>query len=508
MTQLLRVEDLTKRFAAVTANDRVSFDLEAGEIHCLLGQNGAGKTTLCECLYGYCLPDSGSVYLEGQEVDIRSPSDAIKLGIGMVHQHFVLVTPMTVLENIVVGTEELAGIPNMKDAKKRIREVCDTYGLDIDLEARIWQISVGEQQWVEVLKALYTGARILILDEPTAALTPQESEKLFHILRRMTAQGLSVVLVSHKLNEVMESDRVTVLRQGRVVGTVRPSEVTKLELSRMVVGREVDLRVEKSLLAAGEPILEIRNLCVLSDKGQRALNDFSLTVRRHEIVGIAGVAGNGQKELFEALVGVRPIESGEIRIGDKDLTHARPKEIADCGVGYIPDDRYGAGLIPEFSVAENLILGRQDEDRFNNGFFVRRDAVNEFATDSMRDFEIMAPSHKTVTSTLSGGNAQKVILARELAQCEICLLANQPTRGLDVGVIEYVHQQLLAKREQGIAILLASEDLEEIFNLSDRIATLFKGEIMGILNGDEASVEKIGLMMGGTSAESTAEVTG
>jgi len=506
MTQVLRVEELTKRFATVTANDRVSFDLEAGEIHCLLGQNGAGKTTLCECLYGFYLPDSGSIFLDGREVTIRSPSDAIRLGIGMVHQHFVLVPPMTVLENIVVGTEDLAPIPNMGIAEKRIRALCEAYDLDIDLEARIWQLSVGEQQWVEILKALYTGARILILDEPTAVLTPQESEKLFQIFRRMAAKGLSVVLISHKLNEVMESDRVTVLRQGRVIGTVRPQDVTKLDLSRMMVGREVDLRIQKSTLGAGALALEVRDLCVLNDKGQRALNGFSLTVHGREIVGIAGVAGNGQKELFEALIGVRSIESGEVRVAGKDLTNARPKDVADHGVGYIPDDRFGAGLIADFSIAENLILGRQDDRRFNKGFLFRRHAVNELAASSMRDFEIVAPSDKTITKTLSGGNIQKVILARELSQSTVCLLANQPTRGLDVGVIEYVHRQLLAKREQGLAILMASEELEEIFKLSDRIVTLFKGEIMGILSGEEASVEKVGLMMGGMSAAMASEV--
>lgn len=498
MEPLLRVEGLTKRFPQVVANDNISLEVYKGEIHCLLGENGAGKTTLAECLYGFYRPDAGRIYFKGQPVRLTSPSDAIALGIGMVHQHFVLVPPLTVIENVVVGTPHTGILLDLRQAEKRLAELCRTYGVDLDLHAKIWQLSVGEQQWVEILKALYVGSELLILDEPTAVLTPQETERLFATLKRMTQEGLSIILITHKLDEVMSvSDRVTVLRKGKLVATVNTAEVTKADLARMMVGREVIFHIHKEDLPPGEPLLEVRDLRALNDRGQEALRGVSFTLHRHEILGLAGIAGNGQKELFEVLAGVRRAEGGQILLDGEDVTNCPPSELMARGVSHIPEDRLREGLVLDFSVAENLILGQQRKEPYRRGPLLNFGYIRQFATSCVSAFEIMTPSVEHPAKFLSGGNLQKVILARELRQRPRVLLANQPTRGLDVGVIEYVHRRLLEQRAEGAAILMASEDLDEVLSLSDRVAVIFRGQIMGIFNAKDADLETIGLLMAG-----------
>ena len=502
MEPLLRVEGLSKRFPQVVANDDLSLDVRRGEIHCLLGENGAGKTTLAECLYGFFKPDAGRIFFRGQPVRLSSPSDAIALGIGMVHQHFVLVPPLTVVENVVAGTPSAGVLLDLAGAKRDLETLCRKYGVDLDLEARVWQLSVGKQQWVEILKALYVGSELLILDEPTAVLTPQETDRFFATLRQMTREGLSILLITHKLNEVMRvSDRVTVLRKGRLVATVQTAEVTPADLARMMVGREVVFRIEREAIHRGEAVLEVEGLRALDDKGQPALRGVSFNLHRREILGVAGIAGNGQKELFEVLAGIRRAGQGQVRLQGASILNRSPGEIMARGVGHIPEDRIHEGLIPDFSVAENLVLGQQRSPLYRRGPFLDPERIAKFARTCVSSFDIATPTVRHPARFLSGGNLQKVILAREFGQCPQCLLANQPTRGLDVGVIEYVHRRLLEKRAEGVGILLASEDLEEILSLSDRVAVLFKGQIMGIFESSQASLEEIGLLMAGVRGE-------
>lgn len=502
MEPLLRVEKLTKRFPQVVANEGISLNIYKGEIHCLLGENGAGKSTLAECLYGYYKPDSGQIFYKGNPVKLSSPMDAISLGIGMVHQHFVLVPPLTVIENVVVGIQGTSIILDLKQAEQRLQKICETYGIHLDLHAKIWQLSVGEQQWVEILKALYVGSELLILDEPTAVLTPQETDRFFATLKQLSREGLSILLITHKLNEVMQiTDRVTVLRRGKLVATVQTAEVSKGELARMMVGREVIFSVHKTESTRQEPVLEVKNLRARGDKGQEILQGVSFTLHRGEILGLAGISGNGQKELFEILSGVRRAESGQVFLEGEEITNRPSNYIMLRGVGHIPEDRLHEGLIPDFSLSENLILGQQRSTLYRRGLFLNREQIRKFAAMCVSTFEIKTPSLSHTTKFLSGGNIQKIILAREFTQCPQCLLANQPTRGLDVGVIEYVHKRLLEKRAEGIGILMASEDLDEIMDLSDRIAILFKGQIMGIFEDKEATLEKIGLLMAGVKDE-------
>lgn len=495
---LLQVDSLTKRFPLVTANDCISLEIERGEVHCLLGENGAGKSTFAECLYGYLTPDSGRISFKGREIRLNSPSDAIRLGIGMVHQHFVLVQPLTVIENIIAGTDASRVLLDLPAAEARIRKLCADYDLHLDPHACIWQLSVGEQQWVEILKALYVGVELLILDEPTAVLTPQETEKLFVILEKMKEQGLAILLITHKLKEVLRiSDRVTVLRKGRWVDTLRTADVSKEDLARLMVGRDVIFNVTKEAIPAGDPVLQVVGLRALNDKGQEALCGVDLTVNAGRILGIAGVSGNGQKELFEVLVGVRKAASGKVLLAGADCGSATPQEIARRGLAHVPEDRLSEGLVPEFSVEENLVLGFQRQERFNRHRLLDFKAIRSFAEKSIEAFEIAARRPWQQTRTLSGGNLQKVILARELAQQPRCLIANQPTRGLDVGAIEYVHGRLLEQRRQGVGILLISEDLDELFSLSDEIAVFFKGSVVGRFADGEFDLERIGLLMAG-----------
>ncbi len=499
---LLEVRELTKQFPLVLANDRINFNVRRGEIHCLLGENGAGKTTLAECIYGYYFPDGGEIIYKGSSVKISSPSDAIDLGIGMVHQHFMLVEPHSVLENIILGDDDAKFVLNIKEASKKIKDLCDLYNVSLDLDARIWQLSVGEQQWVEILKALYAGVDLLILDEPTAVLTPQESEQLFSVLKKMKDSGLSIIFITHKLKEVMAvSDRVTVLRKGKKVDTVYTRDTNREQLAQKMVGRDVLFRLKREPAVLGKKVLEIRDLQARNDMGQMALEKVNLDLQEGEILGIAGVAGNGQKELMESLIGVRKVEGGSVLIDGQDTKGLRPREIFELGVGHIPSDRIKQGSISSFSVAENMILGNEWKTSSGLGLFLNESYIHDLAVKGIQEFDINTPSPDHKVKYLSGGNLQKVILAREFATCPVLLLADQPCRGLDVGVIEYVHTQLLKLRSEGIGILLISEDLDEILDITDRIAIIFKGRILSVLPTEKAHREQIGLLMAGGSEE-------
>ena len=492
---------MTKKFHQVVAIDSVSFDVRPGEIHCLLGENGAGKSTLAECIYGFYQPEQGEIIVDGEPIQMSSPAEAIGRGIGMVHQHFVLVPTLSVLENIVVGTNTSGMLLDLGKAEKEVKGLCERYCVELDLATKVWQLPVGQQQWVEILKVLYVGARLLILDEPTAVLTPQESRALFEILKMMTRENMSVILISHKLNEVLQSDRVTILRKGKKVATVKTAETSREGLTAMMIGREVDISLTKDDPVMGPEILAIKNLKALNDRGQAALRGIDLVVRGGEIVGIAGVAGNGQKELFETLIGVRKARSGRVSLLGEDITRRSPKYIQEKGVAFIPEDRFAEGLVPDFSVEENLILGSQRAAGFKSRGFIDYARVTDFAKKCIARYEIATPSPKTLTRTLSGGNAQKLIVAREFAREAKLTLANQPSRGLDVGVIEYMHQALLEKRREGGAVLLASEDLDELYNIADTIVVIYQGQIMGRFPAADVDIQQIGLLMVGSGTD-------
>ncbi|RLG46416.1 MAG: heme ABC transporter ATP-binding protein [Thermoproteota archaeon] len=491
------MKGIVKTFPGVVANDHIDFEVRAGEIHALLGENGAGKTTLMNILFGIYQPDEGEIYVRGKRVEIRSPRDAMHLGIGMVHQHFMLVEKHTVAENIALGFATKFFFPTEEIARK-IREFSEKYGLTVDPHAYIWQLSAGEQQRVEIIKALYRGADILILDEPTSVLTPKETNELFSILKRMREEGKAIIFITHKLDEVFAiSDRVTVLRKGKVIGKLKTSETNKKELARLMVGREVLFRLEREPVQKGKIVLEVIDLHALNDKGLPALKGVSFTIAEGEILGLAGVAGNGQKELVEVLTGLRKAEKGKVLIRGVDVTNASPRRIAELGVAHIPEERLKHGLVPNMSVAENLILKRYYKQPYCDKFFIDKKKVLKDAEELIDKFNIMTPSPMTPAKLLSGGNIQRLILARELAGSPDVIIAAHPTYGLDVGATEYIRKILLKERKRGSAILLVSEDLEEIMELSDRIAVMFEGEIMGILPAEKANLEDIGLMMAG-----------
>lgn len=496
----VEMRGITKRFPGVLANSKVDFDVLPGEVHALLGENGAGKSTLMRQLYGMYQPDSGSILIDGEAAFFRSPADAIAAGIGMIHQHFMLVPTLTVAQNIALGERSRRWpLVDTKRVVARVRELAEEYGLKVDPDAYVWQLSVGEQQRVEIVKALYKGAGLIVLDEPTAVLTPQEVTDLFDILRRMVAEGHSLVFISHKLGEVMAiSDRVTVLRDGRVVGTGRTSDMTKAQLVRMMVGREFK-ELEARRLEAGEARLEIEGLRAMGDRGTEALRGIDLTVHAGEIVGIAGVSGNGQRELAECLAGMRAVTSGRMSLDGRDIGSASLGERVKAGMAYVPEERMRDGAIGEFSVQDNLFLYDHASKEFRRGLFMRFSRMKERAQALTADFAVKTPSLDTPLRTLSGGNIQKLILARELSRKPSMLVAAQPTRGVDIGATWYIHQCLLKQREAGTAILLISEDLDEIRSLSDRIAVMYEGRIVGIVERDTASVERIGHMMSGDS---------
>ena len=505
----LRMEAIVKRFGALTANDHIDFDVAKGEIHGLLGENGAGKTTLMNILYGIYHADAGRIALDGEEARIDSPRTAIAHGIGMVHQHFMLVPTLTVVENLMLGQPGGRGaFLDHHSAAGRILELADRYGFRIDPRSKVWQLSVGEQQRVEIIKALYHGAELLILDEPTAVLTPQETEELFVILRELAAQGRSVILISHKLEEIMAvTDRVTILRDGRRVGSHPTSETSVEEMAREMVGREVLFRLHREEKPPGDMILEVTNLHALDDRGSSALQGIDLRLHEGEIVGLAGVDGNGQKELAEVLAGVRRAERGSVILAGRDVVNQRPRDILNAGMYQVPADRHAVGLIMDFDVMRNFILKTYHRSPFSRAGWFDRGRVSEHAESLMKDYDVRGGGPNRVVRLFSGGNQQKMVLARELHHEPTVLVAAQPTRGLDVGATEYIRGKLLEQRSRGAAILLISTELEEILSLSDRILALYEGQIMGELTGGEVDLERLGLLMAGVRGASAGKAT-
>ncbi|MCY3619309.1 MAG: ABC transporter ATP-binding protein [Acidimicrobiaceae bacterium] len=496
---LLQARGVTKRFPGVVANDDITLEVHRARVHCLLGENGAGKSTLADLFYGVHEPDEGVVELRGEPIHMVSPRDAIAAGIGMVRQHFELVTPMSVLENVVIGTRGEAKV-DLRAARERLGELCDLYGVEMDLDTPVGDLAVGQQQWVEILKALYLGCEVLILDEPTAVLTPEGIERLFATLRRMASEGLTIVLITHKLHEVMEiSDDVTVLRRGRVVRTSLTSEVTMADLTRMMVGRDVDLAIDVAETSRGDLVLDVSGLDVATESGRGSLKQVSLQVHEREILGIAGVSGNGQDALFDVLVGMSSADGGRILVDAKDVAELSPADRLEIGIASVPADRIHQGLMMDFRISENLILGRQRSGRYRRRGWLNQTSIAKFADESVTDFEIAAPSPAHVTRVLSGGNLQKIVMARELAGQPRLLIVHQPTRGLDIGATEYVRRRLVEERDRGAAILLISEDLDELLNLSSRIAVMFDGRIVGEVDRRDATIDRIGMWMAGVS---------
>ena len=493
--------DIIKQFPGVLANDHIDFDVRSGEVHALLGENGAGKSTLMKILYGLYQPDQGQILLNDKTVHITSPTDAINLGIGMIHQHFMLVDTLTVAENVALGLPSSRGpLTDMDAVTARIAELADIYGLQVEPDAYIWQLSVGQQQRVEIIKALYRGAALLILDEPTAVLTPQEVEELFIIMRQMVKDGHALIFISHKLHEVIEiSNRVTVLRDGEKIGTRPTAETTKAGLANWMVGREVGLTLDRGTKKFGDALLVIENVSAQSDWGTPALQDLSLKVHSGEILGLAGVSGNGQVELAEIINGLRPANQGIVILENEDVTGQSTESLIDKTLSYVPEERMREGIIKEFTVAENLILRDHNKPPFSNSGFLKLKWVSQHSDELINTFNIKTPSNETRVKNLSGGNIQKLVLARELSRKPRVLIAAQPTRGLDIGATEYVHKLLLEQRDDGTAILLISEDLDEILALSDRIAVIYEGQIMGEVASDQATAEQLGLLMAGVN---------
>ncbi len=500
----LEMRGITKRFPGVVANDGIDLSIEPGQIHALLGENGAGKSTLMNILYGLLSPDEGEILLDGQAVTIASPSDAIARGIGMVHQHFMLVPVFSVAENILLGNETMAN-PVFLDTHKsdgRIKELAAQLGFEIDPEAITGDLSVGIQQRIEILKALYRGARVLILDEPTAVLTPQETAEIFAVLRRLADEGTSIVFISHKLYEVLEiADTITVIRRGRVVGQADPKTATEEDLAELMVGREVSLVVDKEPATPGDVVLRVSELVVTDDRGQVKVDGAGFEVRAGEIFGIAGVAGNGQDELVEALNGLRKARNGTITLAGDDVTNHSPADLSERGIDYIPGDRQRYGLVMSYQIEDNLVLTEIHKRPYSRFGVIDEKAIRKRADELIPAFDIRTPSGQVPASTLSGGNQQKVIVAREFSRDLTLLIADQPTRGIDVGSIEFIHKQIVAKRDAGIAVLLVSAELDEVLELSDRIGVIFRGRLVAVIDGAVAEKEQIGLIMATGKAE-------
>jgi general nucleoside transport system ATP-binding protein len=529
----VRMVDIVKQFPGVLANDQVNFDVKAGDIHALLGENGAGKSTLMKQLYGLYPQNSGKIFIDNVEHKFTSPKEAIAAGIGMIHQHFMLVSDLTVVENVALGLQSSRGIVlDLDKVRKRIGDLMDQYGLRVDPDSYIWQMAVGEQQRVEIIKALYRGASVLILDEPTAVLTPQEVDEVFRTFDQMAADGHALIFISHKLHEVLAiSNRVTVLRDGAVVGDRLTEGATKVELAQMMVGRPVILQYDCTEPQQGQVMLKVDDLFVKGDRGSDSVRGVSLELRSGEIMALAGVSGNGQRELAEALAGLRPVRKGKIFLDEKDITTASPGERINAGQSYIPEARLKEGVIKDFSVADNYILEDHNKEPYSRYTFLNFGVIDERATAAVKLFNVKTPSIRTPIKNLSGGNIQKLILARELSRKPKVLIASQPTRGVDIGASEYIHKRLLEYREgvesntetdtaldskenrqeiqqefldqrcEGTATLLISEDLDEILALADRVAVMYEGEIMGIVHRGEATAEDLGLMMAGVRKE-------
>lgn len=499
----LEVRNITKRFPGVLANDHISFTLEKGEIHAFLGENGAGKSTLMNILYGLYAPDEGQIFVNGTQVTIHNSADAIKLGLGMVHQEYALVDTLTAAENIMLGTEIVSGpLLDQRQANRRIDQLSREYGLSIPPDALVQDLPVGVQQRVEILKALYRNADMLILDEPTAVLTPQEAEDLFRVMRSLVARGKSIIFISHKLKEVLSiADRITVLRRGKVVGTALPAASTDRTLASMMVGRDVVLTVDKTAAQPGALVLEVKGLSVLDDRTQTAVDGVTLEVRAGEVLGIAGVQGNGQTELVEAVNGLRPVVSGQVCIAGRETTGLSPRQINELGVAYIPEDRKGTGLVLSYPIADNLVLSTYYRAPFARGLRIMASQIEEQARKLVKQFDIRTPSIWTSAGSLSGGNQQKIIVAREFSRPIKLLVASQPTRGIDVGSIEFIHRSIIQQRDDGVAVLLVSAELDEVLALSDRIAVMYKGNILAVLPRAEATRDRLGLLMAGITEE-------
>ncbi len=500
----LAVNGITKLFPGVVANRDIDLALHEGEILALLGENGAGKSTLMNIIYGLYQPTEGRILVDGRPVDLHSPRDAIDLGIGMVHQHFQLVPVMTVIDNIMLGSESVdRGLLDRESVSAQINELSERYNMPVDPNAVIEDLPVGVQQRVEILKALYRNADILILDEPTSVLTPQEIEGLFEVMELLRSQGKSIIFITHKLKEVLRiADRIAVLRRGEMVGEADPATVSQEDLAALMVGRKVTLEVEKEAASAGEVLLQIQEIEAYSDLGEPALRGVSLDVRAGEIVGVAGVQGNGQTELVEVVTGLRPATAGSVRINNVDMTNAPPRRITEEGaICHVPEDRHMYGMVDAYSVADNLVLSSYYKRPFSSGLIMNEQAIAQHAEELVAQFDVRTPSVRTSGANLSGGNQQKMVVAREFGRPIRLLVAAQPTRGIDVGSIEFIHSQIVAKRDEGVAVLLVSYELDEIMALSDRIAVMFHGQISAILPRSQATREKIGLLMAGVSAE-------
>jgi len=505
---VLEARGITKRFPGVLANDNVDFDLRHGEVHCMLGENGAGKTTLMNVVFGLYQPDAGELRVNGERVTLRSSADAIAHGIGMVHQHFQLVQVFTVAENVMLGDELRKGaVLDLDEARRRIAALSERYGLDVDPDAKVEDLSVGQQQRVELLKALFRDADILILDEPTAVLTPGEVDEFFGVVNSLTDQGKSIVFITHKLREVLAvADRITVLRDGRVVGSADPAEATQASLATLMVGREIILSIDKEPADPGEAQLRVRDLTVADERGVLAVSDLTFDVRAGEILGIAGVEGNGQRELVEAIAGMRTPDSGSIELDGVDITRATPRQVDELGVGHVPEDRNKHGLVESFTIADNLVLNSYAHAPFARRRVRQMRAIDDYARDLVSRYDVRTPGIDVPASNLSGGNQQKVIIARELSGDPKLLIVAQPTRGLDVGSIEFIHRRIVAMRDAGAAVLLVSAELDEIFTLADRIGVLFRGQLVGEVARADATRETIGLLMASGHAEHDAAV--
>ncbi|MDX9958782.1 MAG: ABC transporter ATP-binding protein [Spirochaetia bacterium] len=501
MAYIIEMLNITKDFPGIRANDNVTLQVEQGSIHALLGENGAGKSTLMSILFGLYTPDEGSIRIRGKDVKISDPNIANELGIGMVHQHFKLVHNFTVSENIILGMEPRQGLTiDIKAADAKVKELSVLYGLDVDPHAKIEDISVGMQQRVEILKMLYRDAELLIFDEPTAVLTPQEIRELMAIMKRLVAEGKTILLITHKLKEIKEAaDVCTVLRRGRLVGTVPVAETSEAQLAEMMVGREVEFSVDKDKARPGEVVLDIKDLCVRNAKGLMGVKNLSLQVKRGEILGLCGIDGNGQTELVQALTGLARIESGQVTLNGVDITRMPVRQRLDRGLGHIPEDRHRHGLVLDFKLDENMVLHRYGTQPFSNHGILNFMEIRKYADHLIEEFDVRSgEGGGTPTRSMSGGNQQKAILAREIDRSPEAFVVAQPTRGLDVGAIEYIHKRIVAERDKGKAILLASLELDEILDVSDRIAVIHGGEIVGVVDADKTDENELGLMMSGS----------